>query len=30
MKKYNEVLVEVIAWIVVVTILVFIIKILNP
>ena len=29
MKKYNEVLVEVIAWIVVVTILVFIIKILN-
>jgi hypothetical protein len=29
MKKYNEVFVEVVAWIVVVALLIFIIKILN-
>jgi hypothetical protein len=29
MKKYNEVFIEVIAWIVVVGLLIFIIKILN-
>jgi hypothetical protein len=29
MKKYNEVFIEVIAWIVVVGLLIFVIKILN-
>jgi len=29
MKKYNEVIIEVIAWIVVVSLLIFVIKILN-
>ena len=29
MKKYNEVFVEVVAWIVVVLLLIFVIKILN-
>lgn len=30
MKKYKEVFIEVVAWIVVVMMLVFLIKILNP
>jgi hypothetical protein len=29
MKKYNEIFIEVVAWIVVVSLLIFVIKILN-